>query len=497
VSTKLNLFASYASQIYVGIVAIILIPVYIDLMGEEGYGLVGFFITLQSLFLVLDFGLSSTAIKQVTLYRGGALSLQEFRKILRGIEILFIAVALVIAITFALFSDFLTNNWFNFESLKGEDVYFSLLLIGILSALRWLYSFYRGIVNGYEEIVFLSWFGASIASIKYVVVIAALYFIKSSTIVFFTFQIFIALIEVFVIVLFAYKLLPHGNITWSLKNIREIKLVFKFAASVGGIGMLWVLISQYDKAILSGWMTLSDYGIYMMIVLGASVVTYLTGGMYNVLLPRVGVLKTQGKVGELKDLYTTYTEAILLIVAPIASMIFIFPDSILMLWTNKSYDQSIYDTFSYLALGNMFVPLMAFPYILQYAYSDFKVAIYNNIVVAILLPIGMRFGFENYGTLGVAINWCILMFISFSFSSYFVHKVMLKGCHFVWLYKTVIPIISTSFIVTYCAYYFVDSYITNLLEFVIFYCAVTCLTLMSSSILKVKLIDLIKSWRGV
>jgi len=497
VSTKLNLVANYASQIYIGLIAIILIPVYIDLMGEEGYGLVGFFITIQSLFLVLDFGLSSTAIKQVTLYRGGTLSLQEFRKILRGIEIIFIIAAVIISITFMLLTDFLTNNWFNFENLKDKDVYSSLLLIGILAALRWMYSFYRGIVNGYEEIVFLSWFGASIASVKYVVVIAALYYIESSTIVFFTFQIFIALIEISVIVLFAYKLLPHSDITWSLRNVRAIRSVFKFAASVGGISMLWVFISQYDKTILSGWVVLSDYGIYMMIALGASVVTYLTGGMYNVLLPRISVLKTQGKVGELQNLYTTYTENILLIVAPIASMIFIFSDSILMLWTNKSYDQSIYDTFGYLALGNMFVPLLAFPYILQYAHSDFKIAIYNNLMVAILMPIGMWVGFENYGTLGVAINWCILMFISFNFSSYFVHKAMLKNYHLTWLYKSVIPIISTSLIATYCAYYFVDSYVTNLLEFIIFYCVVTCLALMSSSILKVKLINFIKFRRGV
>ena len=322
-STKLNLVANYASQIYIGLIAIILIPVYIDLMGEEGYGLVGFFITIQSLFLVLDFGLSSTAIKQVTLYRGGTLSLQEFRKILRGIEIIFIIAAVIISITFMLLTDFLTNNWFNFENLKDKDVYSSLLLIGILAALRWMYSFYRGIVNGYEEIVFLSWFGASIASVKYVVVIAALYYIESSTIVFFTFQIFIALIEISVIVLFAYKLLPHSDITWSLRNVRAIRSVFKFAASVGGISMLWVFISQYDKTILSGWVVLSDYGIYMMIALGASVVTYLTGGMYNVLLPRISVLKTQGKVGELQKLNNTYTEIILFIVAPIASGIVI------------------------------------------------------------------------------------------------------------------------------------------------------------------------------
>jgi hypothetical protein len=42
-SLKRNILASYASQIYVTLVGILVLPLYLKYMGAEAYGLVGFF----------------------------------------------------------------------------------------------------------------------------------------------------------------------------------------------------------------------------------------------------------------------------------------------------------------------------------------------------------------------------------------------------------------------------------------------------------------------
>ncbi len=78
---KRNILANYASQIYVMVVGIVMVPLYIEYMGAEAYGLVGFFAMLQTWFQLLDIGLTPTMAREMARFQGGAtdaLSLRRF-----------------------------------------------------------------------------------------------------------------------------------------------------------------------------------------------------------------------------------------------------------------------------------------------------------------------------------------------------------------------------------------------------------------------------------
>lgn len=53
-SLKSNIAANYASQLYTTLIGIVLVPLYLQYMGTEAYGLVGFFVMLQAWFNLLD-----------------------------------------------------------------------------------------------------------------------------------------------------------------------------------------------------------------------------------------------------------------------------------------------------------------------------------------------------------------------------------------------------------------------------------------------------------
>jgi O-antigen/teichoic acid export membrane protein len=61
---KKNILANYASQIYVTLIGIFMVPLYIKYMGAEAYGLVGFFAMLQAWFNLLDMGLTPTTARE-------------------------------------------------------------------------------------------------------------------------------------------------------------------------------------------------------------------------------------------------------------------------------------------------------------------------------------------------------------------------------------------------------------------------------------------------
>jgi hypothetical protein len=57
-SLKRNILANYASQTYVTLIGILMLPVYLRYMGAEAYGRVGFSTMPNALFQLLDMGLS-------------------------------------------------------------------------------------------------------------------------------------------------------------------------------------------------------------------------------------------------------------------------------------------------------------------------------------------------------------------------------------------------------------------------------------------------------
>ena len=94
-SLKLNILASYASQIYLVVISIAILPVYMKYMGAEAYGLVGFFAMLQGLFNLLDFGLTPTISRQTAQYNAGVETALGFRQLFRSLSLIFSCIALI------------------------------------------------------------------------------------------------------------------------------------------------------------------------------------------------------------------------------------------------------------------------------------------------------------------------------------------------------------------------------------------------------------------
>lgn len=63
-----NIIANLTGSGWVALMSFAFVPLYIHFMGIESYGLVGFYLTLQALFAVLDMGLTATVRTCLTDY---------------------------------------------------------------------------------------------------------------------------------------------------------------------------------------------------------------------------------------------------------------------------------------------------------------------------------------------------------------------------------------------------------------------------------------------
>ncbi len=78
-NVKYNIVANYLGQIWVGLIALVFIPLYIDYLGIEAYGLIALFAVMQSMFVLLDAGMTPTLNREMAKFNAGAYDAQFIR----------------------------------------------------------------------------------------------------------------------------------------------------------------------------------------------------------------------------------------------------------------------------------------------------------------------------------------------------------------------------------------------------------------------------------
>ena len=313
-SLKRNILASYISQIYVTLIGIIMVPMYVRYMGAEAYGLVGFFAMLQAWFQLLDMGLTPTMARETARFSGGATDALSLRRLLRALEGIFVGVAVLGAATLLAGSGVIAESWLKVQQLPLIEVQHAIMLMAVIVALRWVCGLYRGAINGFERLVWLSGFNIAIATARFVLVIPFFIYVGTSPTQFFSYQLALAVIEVVMLVWQTYHLLPKpdaGQRTpWRWEPLRG---VLKFSLSIAFTGSVWVLVTQTDKLVLSKLLTLADYAYFTLAVLVASGVMVISGPISGALLPRLSRLAASGDDAGLIRLYRHATQLVAVI----------------------------------------------------------------------------------------------------------------------------------------------------------------------------------------
>lgn len=93
---KKNLLVTYFVQIYSAAINIILMPVYVNMLGVEQFGLIGFFMLLQNIILLLDAGISGTLTRQTATSKNSMKAYRHFLKQFRIIVLIFFLISIAI-----------------------------------------------------------------------------------------------------------------------------------------------------------------------------------------------------------------------------------------------------------------------------------------------------------------------------------------------------------------------------------------------------------------
>ncbi len=443
-SLKKNIGANYISRLYVTLVGILLLPLYIEYMGVEAYGLIGFFTMLQSLFGLFDLGLTPTIGRETARYKGGAMSALSYRQLFRALSLIFIIIAFLGAGGLLLSSSYIATRWLNVENLMLTDVILAVQIMSISVSLRWMCGLYRGVVVGSEELVWLSSFNALIATLRFVVVFIVMWFQGFSVTVFFTYQLVVALLEFIILFLkvqsfFSYKNKLDQPIGWSFK---PVKSVLKFALIIAFTSSIYILFTQVDKLVLSGILSLDEYGYFTIAVLVASGIMVISGPISNAIMPRMTRLYAEGKKEKLIQIYRKSTQLVCIVAGSASITLSVCAEELLFAWTgNLILSAHAAPILQLYAIGNGFLVVAAFPYYLQYAKGNLRYHLIGNAGLVVILIPSVIFAANYYGGIGAGYVWLSFnVLFLFTWVAY-VHYKLEPGLHVKWLFDDVLKII--------------------------------------------------------
>ena len=454
-SLRLNILASYASQIYLVVISIAILPVYMKYMGAEAYGLVGFFAMLQGLFNLLDFGLTPTISRQTAQYNAGVETALGFRQLFRSLSLIFSCIALIGGGLLFYFDSYIATHWLKLESLNVSDVLFCLEIMAVCVALRWMTGLYRGVILGFERIVWLSLSNIFIATLRFPCVLFYMYFFGFTIKNFFIFQSIVALLEFLILAVYAISLLPklktQEKIGWSLKPIQP---VLGFALTIAFTSSVWVLLTQVDKLILSGILPLAEYGYFTLAVLVAGGILQISAPISSAIMPRMARLQGEKNYEEVRQVYLSATQFVAVVVVTAGIVLAALAKPVLYVWTG---DIVLVDRAAPIlqlyALGNAILALAAFPYYLQYAKGNLKYHFIGNLGSAVLLIPAIIWAAKNYGALGAGWVWLLVQLTYLIFWVSYVHIKIEPDLNIRW-YRAFLPsILSVSCIVFPISYF--------------------------------------------
>ena len=455
-SLKRNIIANYASQIYVTLTGICMVPLYISFMGAEAYGLVGFFAMLQALFALLDMGLTPTIARETARFNGGAMDAMSYRRLFRALEGVFLLMAVVGGVALFLLSGSIAHDWLKATSLPVIEIQQCLQMMSFIIAMRWMAGLYRGAISGAERLVWLGNYNALFATLRFVLVLPLLIFVSAAPTTFFGFQLAIALVELVGLLIFAYHLLPKlpngQRIQWEwapLKPLLKFSLTISFTASV------WVLVTQTDKLVLSKILPLADYGYFTLAVLLASGIMIVSGPISSAIMPRMTRLEAESKHAEMIVVYRQATQLVTVLAMPVALVLALFSKQVLWAWTGDAeLVEKAAPVLSLYACGYVILAISAFPYYLQYAKGDLKLHLIGNLFFVGLLIPTLIWTTINFEMIGAGWAWLTANLIYFLLWVPLVHHRFAPGLHWPWLTRDVFFTGMPAIIFAYLAKYY-------------------------------------------
>jgi O-antigen/teichoic acid export membrane protein len=420
---SISLIFSYLSQGYVSLIAIITLPIYISLLTPSEYGLIGSHILLSQWLQMLTVGLAPTLARYVAIR--DTLKQNLYSDVVHNIEIMFLIIAIItIFIVFNL-PEQMVRDLFKQENISTQLISDSIKIIGIIICISWFVALYSSGLSGLEEFRTISILNIIFGTMRYIGGLVLL-LIKQDVLLYFYYQMIVGICEVAAFQ-FAYYYLSKKSGFGLNYNFRlsphVLRKILPFALSTGYTAIVWIVVSQYDKMLLTVSFNLEEIGYFAFGMLLANGLFKITDPIFTVLTPRLTAIASENNDRSTSRTFRSFTLYIVVISITSATFLIVFGDEMLMAVTQNLK----LVTFLSPLIGWIFATYALFLiaksyFMLQVAHGDLKIhVLIGTLGLVVQIPI-LTLVSEKYGPIEILITFFVVRVLIFMLQTALVAK---------------------------------------------------------------------------
>ena len=399
--------ANFVGRFWIAALGFVCIPIYLQYLGAEAYGIVGFFYVLHATLGVADLGLGITVNREMARLSAQAGGRAEQRDVLRTLEIVHWAMALSVGLLVLLLAPIIAGNWVQADQLSLEAVSSAIRLMGFTIALQLPFAFYQGALYGLRRhnlvnaVVIV---GGTVRNGSAVVTVMLIPRLDA----FFWSQAAVAILQTALIAFMVWRRLGLKQ-HYPRFDSDVLRRVWRFSIGMTANALVGVSLTQLDKVILSRVLTLVEFAYYTLANSVSYVLWTIIGPINTVLFPRFSQLVELRDEKGLADLYHTGSQFMAVALLPVSIVMALFSKPLIELWTrNPVVAEHSHVVATMLVIGTALNGLVSVGGQLQAAVGWPQLILYSNIVGAALLLPTLPWASERFGPPGAAAIWLAL-----------------------------------------------------------------------------------------
>ena len=333
-SVKKNILANYSGNIFMVIINILLVPLYLKYLSVEEYGIITFFTSLTSVFIILDIGLGLTINKEVATSQAKVKNLNTTGDIIRSFELVYWGMALLIGVILFVFAEWIAVSWLNVEFITNNDLTFIVSLMGLALLFRWPISFYENVLSGFQKMVSINAIKIIICIFNFGFLFLLFNFFNLEIKGYFLFLTLVYLIQTSLLISTVWK----GKYLSFLKAKFYLSILKRNKSYILGIGIYSILGTLYvaiDKFVISNFFLTSELAYYSLASMASLSLLFFVFPISSALFPKFVENYTKGKKEDSLSVFRKGYQLCMVLVFSFSSLLFIFQESIFSIWTQN------------------------------------------------------------------------------------------------------------------------------------------------------------------
>ncbi len=384
------------------------VPVFVEFLGQESYGLIGIYISIFTIATFLDLGLSTALTRLLSVLNTETESLvQEVKNSLRTFELVYFAIGGCISLMIVALAPWISHHWLELKEIDPQRIYHCLNLMAALLFFQWPITLYTGGFLGIERHVELNLIRSIHAALQWGGTAFVIVYVATSIEAFFISQLTITVVTNLGMRHRLWRSI-HKLATGSVIRF-DIKTLTASSKYIGGLTILsffTVFYGQIDRILISKMLPLAQLGIYTIAMQIVGALMYVGVPVYQAIFPKISRMIANGHP-ELGDFYHRSTQLLAMLTLPITFLLFTYGQEIIFVWTqDKDVAQRAQEIVRFAVIAvNLFV-VGFLPLSLMLASKKTQ---YNNIyasVCILIVPLMMYFSLQTWGVIGAPLVLC-------------------------------------------------------------------------------------------